>query len=299
MQTNEVNTQLLYSTTNTCEVNSITVACSKDSSNSRLLYVTVGSNFSANTNLTVSVTSITLTRSMDPPGSIKVSSLEVSSGTNYLISTYTFSPSANLQANLINNAKLTINDNGISSQRLNVATSFTLSFQPTNLLITGDYIVVSIPSSDWTFRATQVVVTNVSNISSMTDSLCSDSNIFCSNYNSDSNKIRIDDKTGTAFPSNTNISLTFPSTVWVSTKNWATSYTMLTFNTYTKSNYSIDSSANSTSNTAAFALACPNTATFHCKTCDTAGLCQSCYQIGDGVDTTWNFQAYYFRQSTG
>lgn len=299
MQTNEVNTQLLYSTTPTCKVNSVTVACTQDSSNSKLLYVTVGSNFTASTTLTVSVTSITLTRSIDPPGSIKVNSLEVSGTTNYLISTCTFTPNVNSQPNLINNAKLVINDNGISSQRLNVATSFTVSFQPTNLLMTGDYIVVTIPTSDWTFKGTQVVVTNVASISSMTGSLCSDSNLFCSNYNSDSNKIRIDDKTGTAFPSASTISFTFPSSVYVSTKSWAASYSTLTFNTYTKTNYSIDSSINSTSNTAAFALACPNTTSFHCKTCDSAGLCLSCYQTGDGVDTTWNFQAYFFRQSTG
>jgi len=280
---------LLYSTTPTCKVNSINVACSKDFTNSKLLYITVGSNFTANTNITVSVTNITLTRSMDPPGSIRVNSIEVSSSTNYLISTCTFSPNANSQQNLINNARLTINDNGISSQRLNVGTSFTVSFQPTNLLVTGDYIVVSIPTSDWTFKGTQVVVTNVASISSMTNSLCTDSNLFCSNYNNDSNKIRIDDKTGTAFPSNSNISFTFPSSVYVSTKSWATTYSTLTFNTYTKTNYSIDSSINSTSNTAAFSLACPNTASFHCKTCDSGGLCLSCYQTGDGVDTTWNF----------
>ena len=216
-----------------------------------------------------------------------------------MISTRTFTPSSNLLQNLVNNAKLAINDNGISSPRLNIATSFTVSFQPTNLLIAGDYIVVSIPISDWTFKTTPVVVTNVSNISSMTGSLCSDTNIFCSNFNNDTNKIRVDDKTGTAFPSTTNISFTFPSSVYVSTKNWASNYTLLTFNTYTKTNSSIDSSVNSTSNTAAFALACPNTTGFHCKTCSSVGACLSCYQTGDGVDTNWTYQGYFFRQSTG
>ena len=223
----------------------------------------------------------------------------MSGGSNYLISTRTFTPSANLQPNLINNAKLIINDNGITSQRLNVYTSFTVSFQPTNILVSGDYIVVSIPISDWTFKTTTVVVNNISNIASMGGSLCSDTNIFCSNYNNDTNKIRIDDKTGTAFPGSTNISFTFPSTVYVSTKYWATNYTLLTFNTYTKTNSSIDSSTNSTTNTASFVLACPNTASFHCKTCSSGGACLSCYQTGDGVDTNWTFQGYFFRQSTG
>jgi hypothetical protein len=87
--------------------------------------------------------------------------------------------------------------------------------------------------------------------------------------------------------------------VYVSTKNWATTYTLLTFNTYTRTNSSIDSSTNSTTNTASFALACPNTASFRCKTCNFAGACLSCYQAGDGVDTSWTFQGYFFRQSTG
>ena len=75
VQTNNSNTQLLYSSIVTCRVNNINVACSKDSSNSRLLYITVGSNITVNSNLSVSVTNITLTRSMDTPGSIRVSTL--------------------------------------------------------------------------------------------------------------------------------------------------------------------------------------------------------------------------------
>ncbi len=102
-----------------------------------------------------------------------MSSFEVSGGINYLISSCTFAPSPNTLPNLINNGRLVINDNGISSQRLSVATSFTVSLQPTNILISGDYIVVSIPTSDWTFRGTQVVVTNLSSINSMAGSLCS------------------------------------------------------------------------------------------------------------------------------
>ncbi len=223
----------------------------------------------------------------------------MSGGSNYLISTRTFTPSVNLQPNMINNAKLLINDNGIASQRLNVFTSFTVSFQPTNILVSGDYIIVNIPISDWTFNSTPVVVTNISNIASMSGSLCSNTNLFCSNFNNDTNKIRIDDRTGTAFPGSVNISFTFPSTVYVSTKNWATTYTLLTFNTYTRTNSSIDSSTNSTTNTASFALVCPNTASFRCKTCNFAGTCLSCYQAGDGVDTSWTFQGYFFRQSTG
>lgn len=290
--TNNVTTQLLYSSSVTCKLNATTVACSKDLTNTKLLYVTVGSTFTSGTVLSVTVSSITLTRSMDQPGSITVTTLEVSAGTNYVISTSTFLPAPNTKPNLINNAKLAINDNGISSARLDVATSFTLSFQPSNLLITGDYVVVNIPSSDWTFQTTAVVVSNLATIGTMTGSLCTNSNVFCSNYNGDSYKIRVDDKTGTAFPSVTNISFTLASTAYVSTKNWADTYSLLTFNTYTKANFSIDSSTNSTSNTASFTLACPNTSSLHCKTCSSAGLCLSCYRLGDGVDTTWNFGGY-------
>lgn len=73
--TNNLNTQLLYSSSVSCQVNSNTVSCSKDLSNSKLLYVTVGSAFAASTVLSVTVSSITLTRSMDPPGSITVNTL--------------------------------------------------------------------------------------------------------------------------------------------------------------------------------------------------------------------------------
>lgn len=158
---------------------------------------------------------------------------------------------------------------------------------------------MTIPSSDWTFQTSAIVVTDVNAISSMTSSLCTNTNVVCSNYGGDSYKIRVDDKTGTAFPSNTTISFTFPSTVYASTKNWAASYTLLSFNTYTKTNFSIDSSMNSTSNTASFTLSCPNTTTSHCKTCNSSGFCLSCYQTGDGLDTTWNFGGYTMRQSTG
>jgi hypothetical protein len=299
--TNNINTQLLYiSSTNSCTVNSNPVACTLDLSNSRLLYVPVGSTYAANTTLSVVVSSIILTRSFEPPGNITVRTFEVSGGIRYLISTTTFSPSANSRANLINNARLTIIDNGISSPRLNTPTSFTLSFQLTNILTTGDYIVVNIPDSDWNFQpTTPVIVTDVNTISTMTNSLCSNNNVFCSNFNGDSYIIRVDDRNGTAFPTNTNISFTFPSTVYASTKSWADSYTLLTFNTFTKTNFLIDSSVNSTSNTAAFSLACPNTSTSHCRTCNNTGFCLSCYQPGEGLESGWNYEGYNIRQSTG
>ena len=296
--TNNSDTQLAYSSSVGCKVNAVAVACSKDPTNSRLLYVTVGSLFAANTVISLSISSIVLSRCQQQPGSVTVNTYEVA-GSNYLISTKTFSPNANLQPNLINNAKLTINDNGISSPRLNVATSFTLSFQPTNLLTAGDYIVISVPSADWTFKTAPILLTNLSAIGSMSGSLCTDSNVFCSNYNNDSYKIRVDDKTGTAFPSISTISFTLGTSVYASSKTWSSAYANLAFITYTKNNFTIDSSANSTTNTAAFRLACPNTTSFHCKTCNSLGFCLSCYQLGDGLDTTVDYGGYKLRQSTG
>ena len=299
--TNNVNTQLLFITSNvSCTVNSNSVNCTKDLSNSKLLYVTVGNTYSAGTTLSVIVSSVILTRSLEPPGNITVSTFEVSGGISYLISTCTFTPANNSKPDLINIANLIINDNGISSARLNTPISFTLSFQPKNLLTTGDYIVVSIPRSDWIFKTTAVVVTDVNAISTMNGSLCSSSNVFCSNHNNDSNLIRVDDKNGTAFPANTNISFTFPSTIFASTKYWEDSYSNLSFNTYSKAHYSIDSSSvNSTSNKAAFTLACPNTNTSHCKTCNSTGFCLSCYQPGEGLEPGWNYAGFNIRQSTG
>ena len=144
-----------------------------------------------------------------------------------------------------------------------------------------------------------VVVTNASNLGSMTGSLCTGTTIFCSNYLSDPNKIRVDDLTTTAFSAITNISITTASTVFSSPKAFASSYSFFSFETFTSTSALIDTSQATTTNTAAFSLACPTPTTFHCKTCNSTGQCTACYQVGDGVDTTWNFGGFFVRQSTG
>ena len=296
--TNNVNTQLLYSTTPSCVVNGTNAACSKNISNSKLLTMVAASTLAANTAATITVSSIVLTRSKDTPGSIVFKTYEVSGGISYLISTFTLTPPANTNTNLITAASLTILDNGISSPRLNQPTRFTLSLTPSNTLITGDYIVVTVPA-EWTNTQSSLVTVNVSGIATQTGSLCTDSTVFCSNHLSDSHKIRIDDKTGSAFPSVTNLSFTIASTTFASPKTWLSSYSTFSFSTFSNTSAAIDASTASTANTAAFSLACPNSTTFHCKTCNSSGFCSACYQTGDGVDATFNFGGFAVRQSTG
>ena len=296
--TNNVNTQLTYSTTPTCTVNGTTAACSKSITNDKLLTVTTGSTVASNSAVGVTVSSVVLTRSRNTPGSIVFRTYEVSGGVAYLISTFTLTPPANTNTNLITSASLSIIDNGISSARLNQPTTFTLSLSPTNLLITGDFIVVSVPS-EWTNTQSSLVSVNVSQISTQTGSLCTDSTVFCSNYLGDSHKIRVDDRTGTAFPSVSSISFTLASSVFASPKTWLTTYSTFSFSTFSNLSFAIDSSSSSTNNTASFYLACPNSTTFHCKTCNSSGFCSACYQTGDGVDATFNFGGFIVRQSTG
>lgn len=296
--TNNVNTQLAYSTTVTCSVNSISTNCSRDGSNSRLLLVTTGSAIAASTTATITINNLILARSLDQPGNILIKTYQSSSGV-FLISSFTLTPPANSLTNLITTASLSIIDSGTSSARLNVPTTFTLSLSPTNTLIRGDFIVVTVPS-EWTnIQSSYVVVTNTSTIGTMTGSLCSGNTVFCSNYLGDPSKIRVDDRTGTAFPGVTNISFTITSSVFVSPKDWASSYSTFSFVTYTNNSFRIDASNTSTVNSAQFTLACPNSTSFHCKTCNSTGFCTACYQLGDGYDTTWNYGGYFVRQSTG
>jgi hypothetical protein len=297
--TSNVNTQLLYSSAVSCTLAGAAAVCSKDAGNDKLLIVTTGAAVAASTPTSLGVTSVMLTRCQAQPGNILFKTYEMSNGTAYLISSYTLTPPANSAANLITTAALAIIDNGISSARLDQPTAFTLSLSPTNTLITGDFIVVTVPATWTNIQSSMVTVTNVSNIGSMTGSLCSDLTVFCSNYLSDPNKIRIDDKTGTAFPSVTNISFTITNSAFASPKDWLTTYASLGFATYSNSSNAIDASTNATNNTAAFSLACPNSTSFHCKTCNSTGTCTACYQTGDGYDPSWNFGGFVVRQSTG
>lgn len=70
--TNNANTQLAYSTTVTCSVNSVSTNCSRDLSNTRLLLITTGSAITASTTATVTINNLILARSLDQPGNILV-----------------------------------------------------------------------------------------------------------------------------------------------------------------------------------------------------------------------------------
>jgi len=68
-------------------------------------------------------------------------------------------------------------------------------------------------------------------------------------------------------------------------------------NTYSSLGQPVDAVQSGTTANATFYLACPST-TLHCKTC-IATTCQSCYQLGDGYDTSFAYGAYYYKASTG
>ena len=83
--------------------------------------------------------------------------------------------------------------------------------------------------SEWTnTQPSTVTVTNASNLPS-TGSLCTQSTVFCSNYLSDPNKIRIDDKTSTAFTNVANLSFTIASTTFSSPKTFQSTYSDFSF----------------------------------------------------------------------
>lgn len=293
--TGNANTQLLYSSTVSCTVNSVSASCSKDSTNTKLVTITTGQSIAKNTAASVVVSSIKLNRCLEQPGTIYFKTYQ---GGSYLISSISFTPPANTLNNLITTASLAIVDSGIASARLNVATSFTLSLSTTNALTSTDYILVTVPSTWTNIQSSFITVTDPTTIGSMTGSLCSGSSVFCSNYQGDSHILRIDDKTGTSF-SSTALTVTISNTVYVSPKDWASSYSLFSVQSWTRAGYGIDASNSSTANTAQFSLACPNSTAFHCRTCNSTGWCLTCYQTGEGYDNTWNYGGYSVRQSTG
>ena len=269
--TGDSNTQLAFTSAVSCGLAGSNATCAIDGGNANLLSVTTGIAIAANTATAMDVTSFVLTRSQNTPGTIVFNTYEVVGGINYLISTSTLQPAANASPGLITAASLVINDNGISSAQLDQATSFTVSISPTNLLTSTDFIVVTVPT-EWTNTQTStVLVTSTTNLSAMTGSLCTGGTVFCSNYLSDRSKIRVDDLTTTAFPSVTNISVTVASTVFSSPQAFAATYTDFSFETFSSTSALIDTSQATTTNTAAFSLACPNPTTFHCKTCNSTG----------------------------
>lgn len=80
-----------------------------NSSNSKMIYTTLGSGLAASTNYVLSINSIILSRSFDQPGKIYFRTFENSSGTLYSISSLTLTPSVNTQTNSVKTVTLSIN----------------------------------------------------------------------------------------------------------------------------------------------------------------------------------------------
>ena len=72
LTTNNINTQLAFTSSVSCAVGGTGTNCTKGVGNSNLLTVTTGTVFTANVAATVAVSSIVLTRAQDTPGNIIV-----------------------------------------------------------------------------------------------------------------------------------------------------------------------------------------------------------------------------------
>jgi hypothetical protein len=68
--TGKSNTQMAFSSTLSCIIGGSASSCAVDSSNSKLLYLTLGSGIAASTNYGISISSIILNRCFDQPGNI-------------------------------------------------------------------------------------------------------------------------------------------------------------------------------------------------------------------------------------
>ena len=134
----------------------------------------------------------------------------------------------------------------------------------------------------------------------MTGSLCSDTTLFCSNNNTSGNLLRVVEKVpGTVFTNVSSISFTVSNGSYRSPQLWS-NYNSDTFlvNTYASTGQPVDAVQSGTTANATFYLACTNTAN-HCGTCYANGSCASCYALGTGYDTTFNYGGYYYSTSVG
>jgi hypothetical protein len=298
--TGNSNTQMYYSSAPTCTVSGAG-SCAIDSSNSKLLKTSLGSALTASTAYTISISSIILSRSFDQPGKIYFRTFELLGTTLCNISSGILTPSSNTQTNSIKSISLNINElSGAYPSQLNQLQQFTLTISTTNRFFAGDIIVVTIPSQYGFLLNNTVTVTNTSNLSSMSGSLCTDSTLFCSNNNTSGNLLRIVEKVaGNVFNNLSSISFTVANGSYRSPQLW-TDYNSEPFlaNTYSSTGQPIDAvQANITSN-ATFYLACPTTAN-HCGTCQSNGTCSTCYALGTGYDKTFTYGGYYYSTSTG
>lgn len=186
------------------------------------------------------------------------------------------------------------------TSQLNQLQKFTLTMTTTNRLQPGDIVVITVPSQYNYVAASTVTVTNTSDLTTMTGSLCSNSNLFCSNNNSNGYLIRVVEKvSGNVFNNISSLSVTINNGSYQSPTLWA-NYNSESFivNTYTSTGQPIDAVQSGTTTNATFYLTCSNTANY-CATCHSNGTCLSCYALGTGYDTNFTYGGYYYITSTG
>ena len=302
--TGNTSTQMYLSTSPSCTVDSTAATCTANSSNSQQLVLTIGKAITASTAFTVSVNTITLARSMQTPSTISFLAAQESSGSYYAISSSTLTPSTNTAPNTVTSMSLSIDENGgAAPSQLNQVQQFTVSVTPTNRLQSGDILVVTVPSQYLYVGGSAVVVTDATDLTTASNSLCTNSaSLFCShNDSSSTNLIRVVEKvTGNVFSNISSISFIVNNNTYRSPQDWTTfDSTPFLASTYAPGNYQIDTVDSSTSSNATFYLSCPNATTYHCKTCQSTGICTGCYQVGDGYETTFAYGGYFYQTSDG
>lgn len=131
--TNNINTQMYYSSNPSCVVAGTTASCSIDSSSTYLLSVTLGTSLTASTASTLSIANVIFSRSFDQPGLIYFRTFEASEGKLYNISSYTLTTPINTQTNAIKTVSLSIDTNGGTvTSLLNQLQKFKLTVSATN-----------------------------------------------------------------------------------------------------------------------------------------------------------------------
>lgn len=186
------------------------------------------------------------------------------------------------------------------TSQLNQLQKFTLTMTTTNRFQPGDIVVITVPSQYSYVATSTVTVSNTTDLTTFPGSLCSDSNLFCSNNNSNGYLIRVVEKvSGNVFNNISSLSVTINNGSYQSPLLW-TNYNSESFiiNTYSSTGQPIDAVQSGTTTNATFYLTCSNTANF-CATCHSNGTCKSCYALGTGSNTNFTYGGYYFLTSTG
>ena len=170
-----------------CTINSVASNCS--ASTTRLLRITLPAAMANTSSHVLAVSDVVLSRSYDQPGAFFFKTYERFNSTDYLISSFTFTPSINTAPNAITTAFLTIDT---SPSLLNQVQRFTLRIVAFNNLYSGDYIKVTVPA-EYLFVGTQILINSSSLLNSLAGSFCSASTgLFCANDNlANLNVIRI------------------------------------------------------------------------------------------------------------